>query len=70
MTEETFTVAHINCGSCERTIQTLLGDVEGVEQVIADHQTNTVAVTYDAQGISRDSLVAELTGIGYARRGS
>jgi copper chaperone CopZ len=66
MTGETFTVAHIACGSCERTIQTLLGDVDGVEQVTADHQTDTVAVTYDDQRISRDAVAAELTDIGYA----
>lgn len=70
MTEETFTVAHINCGSCERTIRTLLGDVDGVEQVTADHHTNTVAVTYDEQRITRDAVVAELTDIGYAPKGA
>jgi len=59
-------VGHINCGSCERTIRTLLGDVDGVKQVTADHRTNTVAVTYDEQRISRDAVVGELTEIGYA----
>ncbi len=32
----------------------------------ADHRTNTVAVTYDEQRISRDAVVGELTEIGYA----
>lgn len=52
--------------SSERTIRTLLGDVDGVEQVQADHRTNTVAVRYDEARIGRDSVVAELADIGYA----
>lgn len=70
MAQETFTVGQISCGSCERTIVSLLGDVEGVEQVSADHPTNTVAVVYDEQRISRAAVVAELTGIGYQPKGA
>jgi copper chaperone CopZ len=70
MTEETFTVGHINCSSCERTIGSLLGDVDGVGQVAADHRTNTIAVVYDEQRISRADVVAELTEIGYQPRGA
>jgi copper chaperone CopZ len=70
MAEETFTVAQISCGSCERTVGSMLGDVDGVEQVSADHRTNTVAVVYDEQRISRASVVAELTEIGYQPKGA
>lgn len=66
MAQETFQVGPINCGSCERTIRTLLGDLHGVEQVTADHRTNTVGVAYDEQRIGRASLVEELAAIGYA----
>ncbi len=66
MTTETFDVGHINCTSCERTIRTLLGEVEGVEDVAADHRTNTVQITYDDARVTQDTLVAELTDIGYA----
>jgi copper chaperone CopZ len=69
MTEETFTVGHIYCGGCERTIRTLLGDVDGVEEVLADHRTNTVAVTYDPARVPRERVVAELAEIGYAPTG-
>lgn len=70
MAEETFTVGHIHCGGCERTIRTLIGDVDGVEQVSADHKADTVAVTYDEQRVSRETVVAELTEIGYAPTGA
>ena len=66
VSEETYHVGHINCGGCERTVRTLLGDVDGVEQIDADHRTNTVAVRYDEARSSRDSVVAELAAIGYA----
>lgn len=66
MTTQTFDVGHINCTSCERTIRALLGDVEGVEDVAADHRTNLVEITYDDARVTRDALVAELIDIGYA----
>jgi copper chaperone CopZ len=66
MRDETFTVGHIHCGGCERTIRTLLGDIDGVEQVHPDHRTNTVAVRFDEARIDRESLGAQLADIGYA----
>jgi copper chaperone CopZ len=70
MVKEMFHVGRINCQSCERTIRTLLGDVDGVERVEPDHPTNTVAVTFDESRISRHAVVMELVGIGYAPTGS
>lgn len=70
MAEETFTVGDIHCGGCERTIQTLMGDIDGVEQVNADHRSNSVAVTYDEQRISRGSVVAALIDTGYTPKGA
>ena len=69
LTEEIFKVGHINCAGCKRTIRTLLGEVNGIEQVSADHRTHTVAVTYDTQRVSRKAVVDQLTDIGYAPKG-
>lgn len=66
MTQETFQVGHINCQGCERTIRTLLDEIDGVEQVEADRRTNIVVVKFEEAQISRDAVVRELTGIGYA----
>lgn len=47
MRTDTYTVGDIHCGGCERTIQTLVGDVPGVHEVKPDHRTNQVVITYD-----------------------
>lgn len=68
MTQATFVVRGIHCQSCERRTRTLLGEVDGVEQVNADRCAGTVTVTFDEQRISRDGVVRELAGIGCVPR--
>ncbi len=47
MRTDTYTVADIHCGGCERTIRTLVGDIEGLHEVKSDHRTNQVVISYD-----------------------
>lgn len=66
MAEETFRVSGITCQGCERTIRTLVSEVDGVEQVHANRHSNTVTVVFDATRVTRDDLKKELPSIGYA----
>ena len=68
MRQTVFEVGGIHCRSCERTITTLLGEVDGVQQVTAEYRAGTVAVTFDEQRITRDGVVRELAGIGYVAK--
>ena len=45
VTDVVFEASGIHCQSCERTIRTLLDEVDGVERVSADHRTGRVAVS-------------------------
>jgi copper chaperone CopZ len=48
MTILTFNVPNISCGHCVHTIQTELGDLEGVEKVVASSDSKQVTVTFEA----------------------
>ena len=41
-------VAGMDCGACERRLQAVLGRLDGVGQVDADHATGQVRVRFDA----------------------
>lgn len=41
-------VAGMDCGACERRLQTVLGRMDGVGQVDADHSIGQVRVRFDA----------------------
>lgn len=48
MTSLTFNVPNISCGHCVHTIQMELGDLEGVEKVVASSDSKQVTVTFEA----------------------
>ncbi len=52
----TFQVAGMDCGACERRVQTVLGRLEGVGQVDADHATGTVRVRFDPSRVAADAV--------------
>ena len=64
MTTVTYTVPAISCGHCTHTIETEVGELQGVQSVKADEATKKVDITFDApasearyQGIAcRDQL--------------
>lgn len=58
----------IHCVGCEQRIQTVLGRVEGVRRVRADHRAQTVTVAYDLRRLDGQQVAAELARIGYPAR--
>jgi copper chaperone CopZ len=55
-------VAGMDCGACERRIATVLGRLDGVGHVDADHATGEVRVRFDAGRVSGDVLAGRAAG--------
>lgn len=52
----------MDCGMCERRLCTVLGRLDGVGQVDADHVAGQVAVRFDASRIVVDELAVAVAG--------
>lgn len=62
MTTVTYTVPAISCGHCTHTIETEVGELQGVQSVKADEATKKVEITFDvpANEAMIKSLLAEI----------
>ncbi len=58
-------ISKINCGGCERTIQTNLSALDGVTSVKADRNTKTAVVEFDEAKIDWNTIEARLVEIDY-----
>jgi copper ion binding protein len=58
----TYSVPNINCGHCVHTIQTEVGDLQGVKSVMADAGSKKVEISFDAPASEEQikSLLAEI----------
>lgn len=61
----TYIVTDIHCGGCEATIRTLIGDIEGVQDVRPDHSTNQVIVSYDENLLDDEAIREALANTGF-----
>lgn len=66
MAEQTFTVSGIHCAGCESAIEAGLRRLEGVREVKADHETQTVWVRYAPGRLHEADLASRLSRMGYA----
>ena len=62
MTTVTYTVPAISCGHCTHTIETEIGDLQGVQSVKADEATKKVVITFEspADEAKIKALLAEI----------
>lgn len=62
MTTVTYTVPAISCGHCTHTIETEVGELQGVQSVKADEATKKVEITFDmpANEATIKALLAEI----------
>jgi len=61
ITEEKFTVKGMTCPSCERRVESVLHNKEGIHSVRASFSANTVVLGYDKSKISLDTIVSILS---------
>lgn len=59
-----FDIPNISCHHCVHTIQTEVGEIEGVKSVSADAAARTATVVFDAPA-SEDKIKALLAEINY-----
>ncbi|MFZ1548395.1 MAG: heavy-metal-associated domain-containing protein [Candidatus Nitrotoga sp.] len=64
MTTVTYLVPAISCGHCTRTIETELGDLQGIQSVKADQASKKVEIIFDMPA-SEDAIKALLSEINY-----
>ncbi len=64
MTTVTYSVPAISCGHCTHTIETELGDMQGIQSVKAAIDTKKVEITFDAPA-NEDAIKALLSEINY-----
>ena len=62
MTTVTYTVPAISCGHCTHTIETEVGELQGVQSVQADEATKKVVITFDTPAYETKikALLAEI----------
>jgi copper chaperone len=67
MTTETMTVTApaISCEHCQRTVESAVGVLRGVDHVHVEIPTKTVQVSYDPTQVSREQIEATLDEEGY-----
>jgi copper ion binding protein len=68
MTTVTYTVPAISCGHCTHTIETEVGELQGVQSVKAAIDTKKVEITFDAPA-SEEVIKALLAEINYPAEG-
>ena len=68
MTTVTYTVPAISCGHCTHTIETEVGEIQGVQSVKADQATKKVLITFDVPA-SEEKIKTLLAEINYPVEG-
>ena len=68
MTTVTYTVPAISCSHCTHTIETEVGELQGVQSVKAEEATKKVVITFDAPA-DETKIKALLSEINYPAEG-
>jgi len=68
MTTVTYSVPAIHCGHCTHTIETEVGELQGVQSVKADQETRKVQITFETPA-SEEQIKALLAEINYPAEG-
>jgi copper chaperone CopZ len=67
--KEAYLVEGMTCSGCERTVQKVVGNLEGVITAKADLNAATVSVEYDPEKVTIDKIRAAVNGVGYRLTG-
>lgn len=64
-TVSTFHVTGMTCGGCEVGVRRIVNKLDGVEKVEASHKKGTATVTYRAEELTPDDIIAAIEELGY-----
>jgi copper ion binding protein len=68
MTTVTYSIPAISCGHCTHTIETEVGELQGVQSVKADEVTKKVEIAFD-EPATEEKIKALLAEINYPAEG-
>jgi len=68
MTTVTYTVPAISCGHCTHTIETEVGELQGIQSVKAEEASKKVTITFDNPA-TEEKIKALLAEINYPAEG-
>ncbi len=60
----TYSIPNISCGHCVHTIQSEVSELEGVKSVVANQESKTATITFEAPA-SEEKIKALLAEINY-----
>ena len=63
--KEAYLVEGMTCAGCERAIQRVVGNLEGVESAHADLMTSTLSVAYNPEKVNIEDIRTAVNKIGY-----
>ena len=63
--KESYLVEGMTCSGCERSIEKIVSNLEGVQSAKADLQTSTVSVEYNPEKVNIDQIKSAINKIGY-----
>ena len=63
--KSSYLVEGMTCSGCERTVQKVVTNLEGVESANADFTTSTVSVEYDPTKVGIDEIQSAIKNVGY-----
>ena len=69
-TKTIYTVEGMTCSGCERTVQKVVGNIEGVTSTKADHASSTLEVQFDPEKVTTDKVKAAVERVGYKFKGA
>jgi mercuric ion transport protein len=66
MTKKTnYRIEGMTCAGCERTVQKVISNIEGVQSAKASLSSANVAVEYDPEKVSSDKIKTAVGSVGY-----
>lgn len=63
--KEAYRVEGMTCSGCERTVQKVISNLEGVTSSKADLKSSTVSVEYDPSKVTIDKIKSAVDAVGY-----
>jgi mercuric ion transport protein len=63
--KESYLVEGMTCPGCERTVQKVVGNIDGVKSSKADLASSTVSVEYDPSKVTIDNIRSAINKVGH-----
>lgn len=65
MKTRVFRIGGMTCAACSNRIEGAIGDIDGIQSVVANFGNNTATVTYDDSKVTDEMIAKAVTGAGY-----